>query len=657
MGCTQSRAIESPFLLGSLLETTQQDIFLGATPSVTLTTSLDNDTSHKVVYKGCYLRKGSQAPLRKFRSSVNSNSHENLILAAMNSEKFSEILRGTNGLALWKIEGTEYVMVMAWKIPKYRTVLKQSNTISFGLLLNRFGKFDHSSSINFELYQKIMKNGSKLKPNLNENFGNFVRMSCKNLTAGEEICGVLRNKNLQLTARLTSGRSARVHLTLTKNSKPVNALHRMGEAEILQSLMKAPSVSFITSLENNTCNGIEYQGCYLKRGYHLDTNDIAKEMKGFDSDNILAAINSKSSKLRGTNGVALWKLKNTEYVLILAWKIPKYRRLLNQTNTISFGMLLNTNGHYNHPSNINADLYKEVMKSPGRLAPRTFADCGNFAQMSCLETSSGGMTSMTFQNNRFKMVAQLTSGRSARCHLVLEAVKNPSPLPSPKVESRNIKLLAFKKCFCDSCEFENVPCDGSGNAVGLLIEDPSCTNEESMTYLGAGTAKEPNLHICSMKIEEFDLKGLLLHRLKCNRYHDQRYISTYNVGQIRIHPEDLNFCSESQNPITSQVYKSGQNHSVNWLVHQIKLLGIDKLYPHVLELLQMDLDRLINYRVEGVPVDHSKILAKHFEPVMETLSIQKMKPMPRPRWHIRPPWYKSSNVMLIEQMKTFLEKS
>merc|ERR1711860_39795 len=138
-----------------------------------------------------------------------------------------------------------------------------------------------------------------------------------------------------------------------------------------------------------------------------------------------------------------------------------------------------------------------------------------------------------------------------------------------------------------------------------------------MTYLGAGTAKEPNLHICSMKIEEFDLKGLLLHRLKCHKYHDQRYISTYNVGQIRIHPEDLNFCSESQNPITSQVYKSGQNHSVNWLVHQIRLLGIDKLYPHVLELLQMDLDRLINYRVEGEPVDHSKLLAKHFEPVME----------------------------------------
>ena len=654
MGCTQSRAIESPFLLGSLLETTKEDIFLGASPTVTLTASLDNDTSHKVVFKGCYLRKGSQAPLHKSATSVNSNSRENLILAAMNSEKFSEILRGTNGLALWKVEGTEYVMVLAWKIPKYRKVLKQSNTIAFGLLLNRFGKFDHSSSINFELYQKVMKNGPKLKPNMSENHGNFVRMSCKNLTAGEEISGVIRNKNLQLTASLTSGRSARVHLTLTKNSKPVNALHRMGEAEILQSLMKVPSVTFITSLQNNTSNGIEYQGCYLKRGYHLDTNaDITKELNGSDSDNIFAAINSKP--LRGTNGVALWKITNTEYVLVLAWKIPKYRKLLNQTNTISFGLLLNTNGHYNHSLNINADLYKEVMKSPGRLEPRTFADCGNFVQMSCLETSSGGVTSMTFQNNRFKMVAQLTSGRSARCHLVLDAVKTPiNPPDSSSLESRNIQLLAFKKCFCDSCEFENVPCDGSGNAVGLLIDNPN--DEEFKTYLGAGTSKEPNLHICSMKIEEFDLKALLLHRLKCNRYHDQRYISTYKVGQIRVHPEDLNYCS-SQNPITSQVYKSAGNQSVKWLVQQIRLLAIDKLYPHVLELLKMNLDRLINYKVEGEAVDPSKILAQHFEPVMETLSIQKMKPMPRPRWHIRPPWYKSSNVMLIEQMKTFLEKS
>ena len=121
MGCTQSRAIESPFLLGSLLETTKEDIFLGASPTVTLTASLDNDTSHKVVFKGCYLRKGSQAPLHKSATSINSNSRENLILAAMNSEKFSEILRGTNGLALWKVEGTEYVMVLAWKIPKFLT--------------------------------------------------------------------------------------------------------------------------------------------------------------------------------------------------------------------------------------------------------------------------------------------------------------------------------------------------------------------------------------------------------------------------------------------------------------------------------------------------------------------------------------------------------
>ena len=643
MGCIQSREIESPFLLGSLLETTQRDIFLGATPSVTLTASLKNETSHQVTYKGCYLRKGSEAPLRKSARKIDAQSAENLIFAAMNSEKFSEILRGTNGLVLWKIEGTDYALVLAWKIPKYRGVLKQSNAISFGLLLNRFGKFDHASSINFELYEKLMKKPGKLKPGLNENHGNFVRMSCNSLTSGEEICGVIRNKHLQLHARLTSGRSARCHLKLSQNtSQPVNAIHRMGEREILGE-EPTSSVSFISSLENNTTNDIEYHGCYVKRGQRLKS-ETTRILKGLDSDNILAAINT--SRFRGTNGVALWKIKNTAYVLVLAWKIPKYRRPLNQTNTISFGLLLNT-GHYNHPLSINADLYREIMKSPGRLEPRTFSNFPNFAQMSCLELSRGGMESMQFQNNRFKLTAYLTSGRSARCHLVLSAIHSPSS-KLPDLTPQEVKLVAFKKCLCDSCEFKTVPCDKYGNAVGLLLGDDT---KDTVTYLGAGTTQDPNLRISAKRHEDFDLVGLLLHRLKCNMYDDQRYIQTYRVGTVQIHPEDLYFSSESQNPLTHQAYyyqySQDNNQSVDWMVHQVKLLGLDKLYPHVLDLLKMDLERLINYRVEGEPVDHSRLLAEHFVPVMDTLSIQKAKPMPKPSWHhrtwfIRPPWYNAS---------------
>ena len=79
----------------------------------------------------------------------------------------------------------------------------------------------------------------------------------------------------------------------------------------------------------------------MRRGHKVDGNN-EKMVNPSDSDIILAAKNDDgeqarkfSSRWRGTNGVAVWGIEGSNYVIALAWRVPKYRKLLRQANTIS----------------------------------------------------------------------------------------------------------------------------------------------------------------------------------------------------------------------------------------------------------------------------------------------------------------------------------
>ena len=175
-------------------------VFSGFKPKVTLTSWIVNDTGYNLAYMGSYINHGfSIDPERTavVKQKVFAGNRE-LMLAAVNSPKCRDFFRGTSGAAVWKVEGTNFCLVVAWKVPKYRRVKCQSNTMAVGLFMNpeRFG--ENGSKINRKLYEVLMRSGSENEPGITKQYANFLRFSCSEKRAGSINAAIFTNNRFQV---------------------------------------------------------------------------------------------------------------------------------------------------------------------------------------------------------------------------------------------------------------------------------------------------------------------------------------------------------------------------------------------------------------------------------------------------------------------------
>ena len=143
-------------------------------------------------------------------------------------------------------------------------------------------------------------------------------------------------------------------------------------------------------------------------------------------------------------------------------------------------------GRFDTPENINHHLYYDLMKGLGEAKPGSRENHGSFVRLSCSALQSGSCSSAVVMNNRFKLTAQMTSGRQSQCLLSLYPIQNTS-MDYTIDDNVTVKLAAYHKCSCDvENDQEQVPLDdGQGYGLALVLEPP----KENSLYCGATTTK------------------------------------------------------------------------------------------------------------------------------------------------------------------------
>ena len=384
------------------------------------------------------------------------------------------------------------------------------------------------------------------------------------------------------------------------------------------------SVTLTTSIFNNTRFRVVYRGSYIKRGYKIGS-ECDQSVNGYDNSIIWAVCNGDyanfTNLLRGTSGVALWYVNETGYFIVMGWRIPKYRKLLQQSNTLAIGLLMD-NGHF---SKANRSLYKSLMVS---MKPGTFENHGNFVRIACSALSSGYSNAVTLENNKLKLVANITTGRKAKCQLLLTGLPfccvfgdNSSTLhhwkPTTEIclKSVTIKLVAFRRCICeleedsDERPFRIYPGqyldDVRGYVVGLLFQSESeksgvfCTAKLKRHYMfnkqfviGDGTKLN------------YSLANEVSHRRMDNCFGDHINIKlrAFKIGEMKMNILDLLYCAQELIICNDQPYR--RHDSRDWILHLSRLLGLDRAYPNLTTLLKADIKRLVNHDV--FPVQYNE---------------------------------------------------
>ena len=120
------------------------------------------------------------------------------------------------------------------------------------------------------------------------------------------------------------------------------------------------------------------------------------------------------------------------------------------------GLVLDV-GPFHKTSNIWPQLYHDMMDiNGGKMPPGSFEEYGNFKKMSSKFLSTGSIESFVLSNNNFKLIAEFTSGRNARCLLILDQLNSRKKISSAmKTSKYEAKLIAYQNCQCHSVQCDN----------------------------------------------------------------------------------------------------------------------------------------------------------------------------------------------------------
>ena len=120
------------------------------------------------------------------------------------------------------------------------------------------------------------------------------------------------------------------------------------------------------------------------------------------------------------------------------------------------GLILDV-GPLHETSNVLPQLYHDVMgMNGGKMPPDSFEEYGNFKKMSSKFMASGSTQSFVLSNDKFRLIAEFTSGRKARCLLIFDQLNSRKQISSAmKTFKYEAKLIAYQDCQCHSVTCDN----------------------------------------------------------------------------------------------------------------------------------------------------------------------------------------------------------
>ena len=120
------------------------------------------------------------------------------------------------------------------------------------------------------------------------------------------------------------------------------------------------------------------------------------------------------------------------------------------------GLILDV-GPLHETSNVLPQLYHDVMgMNGGKMPPDSFEEYGNFKKMSSKFMASGCTQSFVLSNDKFRLIAEFTSGRKARCLLIFDQLNSRKQISTAMNTLKyEVKLIAYRDCQCQFVICEN----------------------------------------------------------------------------------------------------------------------------------------------------------------------------------------------------------
>ncbi len=130
MGLISSR-LKRPPRLGDLDDTVDDDLFKDHIRRVSLTSWIHNSTPYNLSYLGSYINKGVIVEDCNdiVKPEVEAGSRE-VAMATVNTELRRDFFRGVSGVGVWQIKGSNFCLVVAWRIPRFHMLTMKTNTMA-----------------------------------------------------------------------------------------------------------------------------------------------------------------------------------------------------------------------------------------------------------------------------------------------------------------------------------------------------------------------------------------------------------------------------------------------------------------------------------------------------------------------------------------------